>query len=45
MQEETKRKAEANKNKVATFGPDVDIAKFSHAEERQSINSLSELSF
>ena len=44
MQIETKAKAEASKNKIATFGPDIDIAKFQEAEERQPLDSLSDLS-
>jgi len=44
MQDKTKKKAEASKNKIATFGPDIDISKFQEAEERQSIGSLSDLS-
>ena len=44
MQTEEKKKAEANKNKLAAFGPDVDIAKFVEPEERQPLDSLSDLS-
>jgi Fe-S cluster assembly scaffold protein SufB len=44
MQDKTKSKAEASKDKIATLGPDIDIAKFEEPEERQSIGSLSDLS-
>ena len=42
MQDETKKKAEASKNKIASLGPDIEIAKFIEPEERKRINSLSE---
>ena len=45
MQDETKKKAEASKNKLASFGPDIDISKYEEAEERQVLASLSELSW
>ena len=41
MQAQTKVKAEASKDKIATFGPDIDIAKFTEAQERHPIGSLS----
>ena len=44
MQDTTKKKAEASKNKIASFGPDIDISKFEEPEERRPIDSLSELS-
>ena len=43
MQDTTKEKAEASKDKIASFGPDIDISKFEQPEERKPINSLSEL--
>lgn len=44
MQGETEKKAEASKNKIATFGPDIDISKFIEPKERKTISSLSHLS-
>jgi len=44
MQVETKSKAEASKDKIAKFGPDIDIAQFAEAQERRDISSLSALS-
>ena len=44
MQDKTKNKAEASRNKVATFGPDIDISQFIEPQERAVINSLAELS-
>ncbi|MFC1593021.1 SufD family Fe-S cluster assembly protein [Candidatus Omnitrophota bacterium] len=43
MQDKTKNKAEASKDKIATFGPDIDISRYEHASERQTIKSLSDL--
>ncbi len=44
MQTETKSKAEASKNKIAAFGPDIDISRYEEPEERRPIRSLADLS-
>ena len=41
MQDKTKIQAQASKDKIATFGPDIDITEFAEAQERHSISSLS----
>lgn len=43
MQTETKIKAQASKNKIAAFGPDIDIAGFLEPKERRALGSLSRL--
>ncbi|MFH1338912.1 MAG: SufD family Fe-S cluster assembly protein [Candidatus Omnitrophota bacterium] len=43
MQSETKKKAEAAKDKVAAFGPDINIGDYQEARERQALASLSDL--
>ncbi|MBU0548885.1 MAG: SufD family Fe-S cluster assembly protein [Candidatus Omnitrophica bacterium] len=43
MQDKTQDRAEESKDKIAAFGPDIDISKFQNPEERESIKSLLDL--